>query len=258
MAVVLSWLWTRQYKSYAGIAAVVLGILGALILYDGFRLAVLEESRSRYGKVVPGLVERRWTTSADAPYGTNSSRNDSSVRTDAVDEYQQFARFLLTGSLDPWAVQYSYACKVGVGICYGQDFVPRDLWLRLHVGDSVNVRQSRDETTTSRLDENPQRGLALVKTTIACVVLAIAGLVSGRLKLFRRPKYIQADATVTSVERVQYGNESRWKVRFAYFDLNGNAQDSVDEVNDPSWKPGDGCFAIYRPECPDLATLQGR
>ena len=94
------------------------------------------------------------------------------------------------------------------------------------------------------------------KTALACLMLAIAGLVSGRLKLFQRPKYIQADATVTSVEQVRYGDESRWKVRFAYFDVKGNAQDSVDEVNDPSWKAGDDCRAIYRPQTPDLATLQ--
>lgn len=250
------WLWNRQDKSYTGAAALLLGIIGGLMLYDGFSLAVVEESRGRYGKVVPGLIEGHWTTSADAPYGTNTRRHDSSVRTDAVDEYQQFARFLLTGSLEQWAVQYSYSCNVGIGICYGQDFVAPDLWIRLHIGDAVNVRQSRDETTTSRLDENPQRGLAFVKTALACLMLAIAGLVSGRLKLFQRPKYIQADATVTSVEQVRYGAESRWKVRFAYFDLTGNAQDSVDEVNDPTWKAGDECFAIYRPQAPDLATLQ--
>jgi hypothetical protein len=255
-AVLLSWLWTRQYRSYSATAALVVGILGAIMLYDGVTLGVLEESRSRYGKVMPGLVERRWTSAEDAPYGTNYRRHDSSVRTSAGDEYQSFTRFLLTGSLDDWAIEYSYSCTVGIGICQGRDFVRRDLWSRLHVGDSVNVRQSKDETTTSRLDENPQRGLALVKVVLAGLVLGIAAALSGRLKLFQRSKYIQADATVTSVEQVRYGEESRWKVRFAYFDLAGNAQDSADEVNDPTWKAGDACFAIYRPQTPDLATLQ--
>jgi hypothetical protein len=83
-------------------------------------------------------------------------------------------------------------------------------------------------------------------------------MMSGRLKLFRRRKYIQADAVVTSVERVQYGDESRWKVHFAYFDVQGNAQDSVDEVNDPTWKAGDDCYAVYSPQTPDAATLYGR
>jgi len=63
---------------------------------------------------------------------------------------------------------------------------------------------------------------------------------------------------VTSVERVQYGDEMRWKVRFSYFDAKGMAQDSVDEVNDPSWKSGDDCRAVYRPKTPDLATLRPR
>jgi hypothetical protein len=206
--------------------------------------------------VVPGLVERRWTSAADAPYGTNYRRHDSSVRVSAADRYHTLARFLPTGSVDDWAIEYSYSCTIGDGICHGQDFVTPDLWNRLHVGNPVNVRQAKTETTTSRLDENPQRALALTEIALGCLVLAVAGVLSGRLKLFQRPKYIQADATVTSVERVQYGQESRWKVRFAYFDWQGNAQDSTDEVNDPSWKPGDACFAIYQRKTPDLATLQ--
>jgi hypothetical protein len=128
----------------------------------------------------------------------------------------------------------------------------------LDVGQTLNVRQSIDERTTGRLDENPQRGLAVVKTAIACVLLFVACLLSGRLPLFRRQKYIETDATVTAVERVRYGHEARWKVQFAYFDLNGDAQDSVDEVNDSSWKAGDHCRAVYRPQLPDLATLKPR
>jgi hypothetical protein len=47
-------------------------------------------------------------------------------------------------------------------------------------------------------------------------------------------------------------------VHFAYFDDKGDAQDSVDEVNDPSWKSGDDCRAVYSPRTPDLATLRPR
>lgn len=258
IAAFLSWIWTRKYNGAADTLALVLWVVGGLILYDGFSLGVLEESRSRSGRVVPGLVERRWTSAADseAPYGTNYRRHDSSVRVSAVDRYHSLARFLATGSLDDWAIEYSYSCTVGDGICHGQDFVKPDLWNRLHVGKSVNIRQASTETTTSRLDENPQRGLALTEMALGGLVLALGGVLSGRLTLLQRPKYIQADATVTSVERVRYGDESRWKVHFAYFDLKGNAQDSVDEVNDPSWKPGDACVAIYQPQTPELATLQ--
>jgi hypothetical protein len=143
-------------------------------------------------------------------------------------------------------------------MCRERDFVPHALWLRLEAGHTVNVLQSKEETRTARLDENPQRGLAIVKTAFACVLLALAAVFSGRLTIFGRPKYVQADAIVTSVEPVKYGDDVRWKVRFAYFDAKGNAQDSVDEVNDPNWKSGDGCYAIYRPQTPDMATLHGR
>jgi len=52
------------------------------------------------------------------------------------------------------------------------------------------------------------------------------------------------------------GEEQRWKVKFGYFDANGNAQESVDEVTVLKVKTGDDCVAVYRPNSPDLATLQ--
>jgi hypothetical protein len=42
----------------------------------------------------------------------------------------------------------------------------------------------------------------------------------------------------------------------AYFDRSGQAQESADEVMQGSWKTGDSCVAVYRPDQPDLATLQ--
>jgi len=44
--------------------------------------------------------------------------------------------------------------------------------------------------------------------------------------------------------------------RASLFDADGDAQDSADEVNDPSWKVGDNCYAIYRPQSPGVASLQ--
>lgn len=252
---------SRRYSSGAVAAWVVAGV-GALALIDGFTLAVIEESRARYGQVVSGVVEERLSTTGELGTrtigGRGYGRGRPTVRTSGFDLYQTATRAVVTGSFDAWVIDYRYPCSVAGGMCRERDFVPHDLWLHLEAGDTVNVRQSKDETRTARLDENPQRALAIVKTALACVLFALAAAFGGRLKLFRRPKYIQADAIVTSVQPVKYGDEVRWKVHFAYFDAKGHAQDSVDEVNDPHWKSGDECYAVYTVQTPDVATLQGR
>ncbi len=263
LAAIGSWLFTRKYSNSGSGAALLLAGAGVLIFLDGFSLGVLEESRARYGQVVSGVVEERLSSSgADGTRtigGRSWGRRGPTVRTTGFDAYEELARLLQTGSTDAWVVDYRYGCTVGVGTCRGRDFVARDLWMHLHAGQPINVRQSKDETSTARLDENPQFSLALIKTAIACGLLTLAAAISGRLTLFRRRRYLRADAVVTAVESVHYGGDAtRWKIRFAYFDINGDAQDSADEVNDSSWKVGDHCYAVYRPEVPDLATLHGR
>jgi hypothetical protein len=251
-AAITAWVFTRRPRSsYGSMIAVGLAVGGGLVFFDGFRLGVLEESRTRYGRVVSGVVEDLRSSGGTIWDASRAQSND-------LDTYEGVCRFLLTFSRDEWIVSYRYPCAGGTGICRGREYVAKDLWSRLQVGQPINVRQSVDEKRTARLDENPQRGMALVKVALSCVLLAVTGLLSGRLTLFRRVKYIEADGVVTSVERVQYGDEMRWKVRFAYFDATGNAQDSIDEVNDPSWKAGDDCRAVYRPQAPDLATLRPR
>ena len=251
-AAITTWLFTRsQRSSYSSMIAFVLGVAGFFLFIDGFRLAVLEEYRTRYGHVVTGVVE-------DLRSSDSSIWSTSRMKSSELDTYEQVCRFLLTRSPEEWVVHYSYPCAGATGSCRVREQVTRDLWRRLTIGQPITVRQSIDETRTARLDENPQRGLALVKVALACVLLALSGFVSGRFTLFPGQKYVEVDGVVTSVEPVQYGNEARWKVRFAYFDAHGNAQDSVDEVNDPSWKSGDGCRAVYRPKTPDLATLRPR
>jgi hypothetical protein len=259
-AVIGYWILARRRsRNFGGTAALIVAGAGALAFFDGFSIAVLEESRAQYGQVVSGVVEERLSSTGESGTRTIGGRGGRpTVRTSGFDVYESVSRAFLTGSFNAWVIDYRYPCPVASGMCRGRDFVSHDLWSRLEAGRTVNVRQSKDETRTARLDENPQRGLALVKSAIACVLLASAGAMSGRLRIFRRRKYIQADAVVTSVARVQYGDEVRWKVHFAYFDVKGNAQDSVDEVNDPNWKAGDDCYAVYRPETPDVATLHGR
>jgi hypothetical protein len=251
----------RRFGAGSGATLLFAGV-GAFAFFDGFSLAVIEESRARYGQVVSGVVEERLSTTGELGTRTIGGRNrfgrGPTVRTTGFDAYETLARALLTASFDGWVIDYRYPCSVAGGRCREREFVSHDLWLRLEAGHTVNVRQSKDETRTARLDENPQRGLALVKAAMACVLLTIALWTSGRLKIFHGPKYIQADAIVTSVEPVKYGDEVRWKIHFAYFDVKGHAQDSVDEVNDPTWKSGDECYAMYRPQAPDVATLHGR
>lgn len=264
LAAIGYWVFARPFRrySYSGVGALALAGVGVLALIDGFSLAVIEESRARYGQVVSGVVEERLSTTGELGTrtigGSRRYGRGPTVRTTGFDVYQTLTRAVVTGSFDAWVIDYRYPCGVAGGMCRQRDFVPHNLWLRLEAGHTVNVRQSKDETRTARLDENPQRGLAIVKTTLACLLLALAALFSGRLKILRRRKYVQADAIVTSVESIKYGDEVRWKVRFAYFDAKGNSQDSVDEVNDPTWKSGDECYAVYSPQAPDVATLHGR
>jgi hypothetical protein len=241
----------HQRTSYEAFGLLVLSVAGVLGLIDGFTLAVLEENRSRYGHVVTGIVEDLGTSDLSIP-------TTSPLRFSEMGTYEQISRFLLTRSPEEYIVQYSYPCAGATGSCRVREQITRDLWTRLNIGQPVNVRQSIDETRTARLDQNPQRGLALVKVALACVLLGLAGLMSGRFTPFRRQKYIEVHGIVTSVRAIQYGDETRWKVHFAYFDDKGNAQESVDEVNDPSWKSGDDCRAVYRPRTPDLATLRPR
>jgi len=264
LAAIGYWIFARPYRRYSSgaVATVALAGVGAFALIDGFSLAVVEESRARYGQVVTGVVEERLSTTGELGTRTIGGRRQygrgPTVRTTGFDVYQTMTRAVVTGSFDAWVIDYRYPCSVPGGMCRERDFVPHDVWLRLEAGHPVNVRQSTNETRTARLDENPQRGLAIVKTALACVLFALAAVFSGRLTIFRRPKYVQADAIVTSVQPVKYGDDVRWKVHFAYFDAKGNAQDSVDEVNDPNWKSGDECYAVYRPQTPDVATLHGR
>ena len=250
LAVITEWLFNRRRRSrYGSMAPVVLSVAGAVVFVDGFRLAVVEEYRTRYGHVVTGVVE---------DLRTSDLSSTSPLKYSELSTYEQVCRFLLTRSREEWVVHYSYPCAGVTGSCSVHEQVTRGLWTRLNIGQPVAVRQSIDEKRTARLDENPQRGLALVKVALSCVLLALSGFISGRFPLFARQKYLEVAGVVTSVERVQYGDEMRWKVRFAYFDDKGNAQDSVDEVNDPSWKSGDDCRAVYSPKTPDLATLRPR
>ena len=102
----------------------------------------------------------------------------------------------------------------------------------------VNVRQADWEKDTSRLDENSRWPAALVELAIGGLLLLAAGVASNRIVLFRR-RWLTAPAVVTAVEPVHYGDDVRWRIRFAYFDRHGVPQESADQVVPGRWKTGD-------------------
>jgi hypothetical protein len=232
-------------------------VTGAIGCYQGFVLAVREEYREQDGRVVAGVVVEKLhglhrgllETSSGQRFHAGDGRFQST---------EGLARWLVYGSPAPRYVDYQYSCAVGPqGRCFGRDAVAPALWDRLQIGSPVNVRQATNENKHARLDQNPQRALALAQLAVSAMFLLAAAVVSGRIRLWpSRPKYLYVPAVVLAVEEVQYRDAKRWKVRFGYYDGQGHAQESADEVGQPVWKPGDDCIAVYRPNSPDLATLQ--
>ena len=95
-----------------------------------------------------------------------------------------------------------------------------------------------------------------MKVALACVMLALSGLVSGRFTLFPRQSAIEVDGVVTSVERVQY------RLRCA-----GRCDSRIStrkETRRTAWtrstirrgRQVTTARAVYRPKTPNLATLQ--
>jgi hypothetical protein len=245
-----------------GTIAFFLALGGGLAFVAGFGLGAFEDARGRDGRVVSGVVIEKLSSSGSAgsrQIGRLRGRNQA-VRRNVVTAkgfafYETLARIVTTGAPAAWVVDYRFPCAAGPA-CFGRDFVTMELWSRLQEGQPVNVRQARGETVTSRLDDNPQWGIAIAELGIGAILLFAAALVSGRLVLFRRPAWITAPAVVTAVESVTYRDVVRWRIRFAYFDPEGVAQESADEVVVNAWKPGDSCLAVFQPNQPDLATMK--
>jgi hypothetical protein len=235
---------------------------GVLALYAGFNLAVMEDARARYGLVVPGVVVEKFSTAERGGtryIGTRGGRNQifrqPVVTITGFHLNDVVSRFIVTGSPLAWVIEYRFPCDAPNG-CEVRDFVTERAWSRLHVGDRVNVRRADTEKTTGRLDDNPQWAIAFANLGLAAALLIAAGFTSGRLVLFKPREWITVPAVVTAVEPVAYKDATHWRVRFAYFDRNGDAQESADEVVTGHWKPGDDCFAVYRHDEPGLATMR--
>ena len=244
-----------RWPSLRGIAAFILLLVGAIGCYDGFTLAVREDARRRDGTVLPGVVVEKYTTDGRGHTYSTRGREGPHPGVSGFLLTEAIAHRIAYGSFAIRIVDYRYPCGLGSGTCLGRDRVSPELWDRLEVGKAVNVRQAEGETRTARLDENPQFAMAIAQLAISALVLVAAAWLSGRFKRSRRT-YVTAPAVVTAVEQVNYRNDTRWKVRFAYFDEHNNAQESADEVSRPTWKAGDDCIAVYQRETPDLATLR--
>lgn len=262
--VVAYWLSIGKRFTVRGIVAYGLAVVGVLALFSGFDLAVTEEARARYGRVLPGVVvgklstlERDGTRYIGRGGGRNQNVRQPIVTINGFRTNDLLARWIAMGSPVAWVVVYSFPCSVSSG-CEVREFVDEAHWTRLHVGDNVNVRQADTEDRTARLDDNPQWGIAFANLGVAAVLLGAAGVMSGRMRLFPRREWLTAPAVVTAVEPVPYKDATHWRVRFAYFDRDGTAQESADEVVTGAWKPGDDCIAVYRRDEPALATMQVR
>ena len=253
----------RERITPRGIAAFALAAAGAMAAIDGFMLGVHEEGRMRYGRVTPGVVVEMFSSTGAGGSRSIGRRGGSSQRVtrpvvtaSGFQFYDVLARLVVSGSIDAWVVDYRFPCSAGTGTCSGRDFVSEEQWQRLNAGDAVSVRQADWESVTSRLDDNPQWATAFADLGIGAVLLTLAGIVMNWIVLFRRRQWLTAPAVVTAVEPLTYGEERRWRIRFAYFDRDGLPQESVDQVASGTWKSGDDCVAVYRAQQPDIATLQ--
>jgi hypothetical protein len=253
---------TRGTLTLRGMATYVLVVIGVMACFDGLTLAYREENRSRYGRVTSGMIlEKLSSTGAQRSRqigrrgGRDQARRRPIVTITGFQVHDMLARLIATGSPAAWVIDYRFSCDAPYG-CRQRDFVSEELWMRLREGQPVNVRQAYGESMTARLDEFPQWNFAAADIALGAALLFVAGLVSGRIEAFRPRRWVTAPAVVLAVEPVRYGEDPRWRIRFAYFDREGVAQESADEVGSRAWRVGDSCIAVFQPTRPDLATLR--
>jgi len=242
-----------------GYWAVGCAVLGFMLFYQGFDLARMEEALARYGTVTTGYVDEKFSSlerngtrylgprvavhHADNPIVTgNGSRLP-----------QGLSRAIATGSIHSWVIDYSYACDGRR--CGGREFVSEAMWNRLRTGQTVDVREIEGQPYSSRLEDNPRWAIAAISLGLGTVFLFGARRLSGRPFAWRRD-WITAPAVVLRVEPVAYPDATRWRIHFAYFDSEGQARESADEVAANTWKAGDDCLAVFRRKSPDLATMR--
>jgi len=251
-------------KSLRTVAALLVAAVGLYVCYEGFDIARMEENRARYGTLEQGVVLQKLGSVEPPPAQRNKWRSAGVRRrrlfpsltlgTEGFRPQQRLARWITTGSTTAWVVVYRYPCAAYH--CDGRDFVSEATWSQLQIGQTVNVRRLVGEPKTERLEDNPQWATAMIEMGFGAVILLGAHLLSGR-PLFRQRDWITAPAVVLRVEPVTLPDGGvRQRIHFAYFDRQGNAQESADEVSTGAWKAGDDCLAVFQPKTPDLATLR--
>jgi hypothetical protein len=250
----------QPFRLRGAVAYLCAGV-GFLALYEGFDLARMEESRARYGRVTTGTVIEKFSSlerSGSRYIGPRGGRDQINRRPVVTGKgfmpYQRLSRWITTGSPFAWVVEYQFSCDAPRD-CVGRDFVSEETWSRLRVGQIVNVVEIGDEPYSGRLDANPQWMLALTEFGLGSLLLLAARLKAGR-PLRRRRDWVTTPAVVMRVEPVTYPDATRLRIHFAYFDLEGQAQESADEVVTGTWKAGDDCLAVFRRRQPDVATLR--
>lgn len=241
--------------------ALLLALLAAASLIDGCLLLGREYSLWQDGRVSRGVVVDKLSSTGASGSRTiglrwrwRRHRYPALATPTGFYFHDELARLMLTGSADAWVVVYRYPCNAARN-CWEREFVRRELWSDLQVGQTVNVRVAMGQAQ-GRLDDNPTWSTAIAKIGIGITIALVAGFMSGRLALRRRRRYVTAPAIVTAVEPVTLGGEVRWCVRFAYVDTNGTACESADEIGVSGLKPGDDCIAVYPPQHPELGGLR--
>jgi hypothetical protein len=246
----------------AEIIAFVLAVTAAIPLVEGGMLLVTEQARREHGQVMPGIVERKLSSTGEDGTRTiggnrlsrRSWRSPWLKTADGFRAHDVLARVLLTGSRDAWVVEYRYPCGAPKG-CARREFVSHALWRRLDPGQTVNVRSPKGQPAAGRLSENPQWNIALAKLGIGAALALCAAWLSGHLRL-RRRTYLTAPAIVTAVDPVRAGGTPPWRVAFAYVSADGAARESADEVYVDGIRPGDTGTAVYPRDAPDLGSLR--
>ncbi len=242
--------------------AFVLAIVALIPLWDGGLLLFREHGRSEQGRVAPGVVVGKLSSTGENGSRTigGSRRSRTSrgvpalVTSHGFAYHDVLARMILTGSMDAWFIEYRYPCEASRG-CFQREEVRYDLWSELRPGERVNVRTAKYQDDSGRLDGNPRWGTALAKVGIGGTLGLLAGVLSGRGKV-RRRKFSAAAGVVTAVEPVGGGDKVHWRVHFAYLSSDGIARESSDEVYVGGLQSGDDCTAVYPVEAPDLGTLR--
>jgi hypothetical protein len=247
----------RPFSRRDGVALAI-GFLAAWPLLDGGFALEREIARRERGRIDPGIVLTKLSSTGEDGSRTIGRRYRRFRPSPFVNTangfrvYDVLTRMLLTGSRQAWVVDFRYPCGSVAG-CVGRDFVPRALWTRLQPGQPVNIRSVEGRPGSGRLSENNDLLVPAVKFAMGGILALIAVLVGRGVS--PREKYVTVPAVVISVTSVPSGDTLHWKVRFAYFDENGVARESADEVFKAGLNAGDDCVARYPAGKPDLGTL---